>query len=66
LLPLIYLSGRSFTAKGGGQSVRATGLEWKTPSPPPKHNFDETPVVTGEPYNYPPLAESGEPLPQHA
>ena len=25
----------------------ATGLEWETPSPPPTHNFDSTPVVTG-------------------
>ena len=25
---------------------RATGLEWKTPSPPPTHNFEVTPVVT--------------------
>jgi cytochrome c oxidase subunit 1 len=30
----------------------ATGLEWKTPSPPPLHNFDETPVVTQEAYDY--------------
>lgn len=27
-------------------------LEWKTTSPPHEHNFDESPVVTGEPYNY--------------
>ena len=29
-------------------------LEWQTPSPPPTDNFDETPVVTEEPYDYPP------------
>jgi cytochrome c oxidase subunit 1 len=30
----------------------ATGLEWQTPSPPPVYNFDETPVVTEEAYDY--------------
>ena len=30
----------------------ATGLEWQTASPPPVHNFDETPVVTHEAYDY--------------
>jgi cytochrome c oxidase subunit 1 len=32
----------------------ATGLEWKMPSPPTTHNFDYTPVITEEPYNYSP------------
>ncbi len=35
------------------KSVASHGLEWKTPSPPPTHNFEETPVVTEEPYDYP-------------
>jgi cytochrome c oxidase subunit 1 len=30
----------------------ATGLEWTTPSPPPKDNFETTPVVTEDPYTY--------------
>jgi cytochrome c oxidase subunit 1 len=30
----------------------ATGLEWRTPSPPPTENFPETPVVTWEAYDY--------------
>ena len=30
----------------------AAGLEWKTTSPPPTFNFDETPVVTWEAYDY--------------
>src|SRR5438552_13883147 len=47
LLPLIYLVWSLFHGrKAVANPWRATGLEWKTPSPPPKHNFDETPVVT--------------------
>jgi len=30
----------------------ASGLEWHTPSPPPSHNFEETPVVTQGAYDY--------------
>jgi cytochrome c oxidase subunit I len=32
----------------------ATGLEWKTASPPPPDNFDETPIVDEEVYNFVP------------
>jgi cytochrome c oxidase subunit 1 len=31
---------------------QATGLEWQTVSPPPKHNFAPTPSVTAGPYEY--------------
>ncbi|HTT62733.1 MAG TPA: cbb3-type cytochrome c oxidase subunit I [Bryobacteraceae bacterium] len=31
---------------------RATGLEWQTPSPPPPENFEITPVVTSDAYDY--------------
>ncbi|HET7369973.1 MAG TPA: cbb3-type cytochrome c oxidase subunit I [Gammaproteobacteria bacterium] len=30
----------------------ATGLEWKTASPPPPHNFKEPIMVTDKPYDY--------------
>jgi cytochrome c oxidase subunit I len=30
----------------------AEGLEWRTSSPPPTHNFETPPVVTGGPYAY--------------
>jgi cytochrome c oxidase subunit 1 len=67
LLPVIYLTWSLFRGrKSVANPWRATGLEWQTPSPPPKHNFQETPVVNEEAYNYPPLAENGEELPRHA
>jgi cytochrome c oxidase subunit 1 len=53
LIPMIYLVwsmryGKPAPANPWG----ATGLEWRTPSPPPTENFPETPVVTWEPYHY--------------
>jgi cytochrome c oxidase subunit 1 len=36
----------------GPNPWKAKGLEWTTPSPPPTENFEETPVVTEEAYNY--------------
>jgi cytochrome c oxidase subunit 1 len=35
----------------------ATGLEWRTMSPPPTENFVRTPVVTWEAYEYRPMEE---------
>jgi cytochrome c oxidase subunit 1 len=32
----------------------ATGLEWRTSSPPVVENFPEIPVVNEEPYDYTP------------
>ncbi len=32
---------------------QATGLEWQVPSPPPTENFERTPVVSTDPYDYP-------------
>ncbi|MFI5089428.1 MAG: cytochrome c oxidase subunit I [Terriglobales bacterium] len=53
MLPLIYLLwslryGEIAPANPWG----STGLEWQTTSPPPTHNFEETPVVTEEAYAY--------------
>ena len=28
------------------------GYEWLSTSPPPKHNFHETPVITEDPHSY--------------
>ncbi|HEU4596389.1 MAG TPA: cytochrome c oxidase subunit I [Pyrinomonadaceae bacterium] len=35
----------------------ATGLEWRTSSPPPTENFVQTPVVTWEAYEFRPVEE---------
>ncbi|WP_217473901.1 cytochrome c oxidase subunit I [Stutzerimonas stutzeri] len=37
----------------------AAGLEWRTSSPPPTHNFVETPIVDFDAYEYPPEATHG-------
>jgi cytochrome c oxidase subunit I len=53
LLPLIYFTwSLKYGEVAGANPWGATGLEWKTASPPPVHNFDETPVVTHEAYDY--------------
>jgi cytochrome c oxidase subunit 1 len=53
LLPVLYLwwSLRR-GAVAGPDPWHATGLEWQTASPPPVHNFERTPRVTGAPYAY--------------
>ncbi len=53
IMPLIYL----FWSWRYGPAAppnpwRATGLEWQTDSPPPKHNFEVTPIVTHKAYDY--------------
>src|SRR6185369_3527864 len=56
LLPLIYfIWSLRYGRPAPANPWNATGLEWKTPSPPPKHNFHETPIVKDDPYDYPPL-----------
>ena len=53
LLPLIYfIWSLRFGRKAGPNPWNATGLEWTTTSPPPTFNFEETPVVTEEAYDY--------------
>jgi len=54
VIPLIYLIwSMRYGPAAGPNPWGATGLEWQTPSPPPTENFEEIPVVTAEPYNYP-------------
>ena len=54
LLPFCYLIGSLFWGKKAGQNYwGAKGLEWEAAATPPAtENFDKTPVVTEEPYEY--------------
>jgi len=62
LIPLVYLIWSMRYGKIAGPNPwNATGLEWKTASPPITENFEETPVVTEEAYDYvhmPPMPSS--------
>jgi len=55
LTPLFYLS---YSLLRGTRATEnpweATGLEWKTSSPPQTENFRHIPTVVDGPYNYPP------------
>jgi cytochrome c oxidase subunit 1 len=53
LMPMIYLIWSLKHGKlAGANPWGAMGLEWLIPSPPPTYNFEETPVVTWEAYQY--------------
>lgn len=53
LMPLVYLLLSLWYGRSAGNNPwEATGLEWTTTSPPPHDNFEETPTVTHEPYDY--------------
>jgi len=54
LIPMVYFAWSMRYGKiASSNPFEATGLEWTVSSPPPPHNFDKTPVVTDEPYDYP-------------
>jgi cytochrome c oxidase subunit I len=53
LMPMVYfIWSLRYGAVAGANPWGATGLEWTVSSPPPKHNFEETPVVTTDAYDY--------------
>jgi cytochrome c oxidase subunit 1 len=53
ILPLFYLIWSwKYGPKATANPWRATGLEWKTPSPPTQHNFETTPIVNFDAYDY--------------
>ena len=64
VLPLFYLGWSLFWGRRSGPNPwKATGLEWQTSSPPPKHNFVRTPTVHRGPYTY---TTESEAVPQNA
>ena len=53
VLPLIYLTGSLLRGRNASANPwHATGLEWRTPSPPPSNNFAAAPTVRTPPYRY--------------
>jgi cytochrome c oxidase subunit 1 len=53
IIPMIYLLwSMRYGKPAGANPWGSTGLEWQTPSPPPTNNFEETPIVTREVYDY--------------
>ena len=55
VLPLFYLGWSLIWGRRAGPNPwGATGLEWTTPSPPPTHNWERTPIVKLGPYAYDP------------
>jgi cytochrome c oxidase subunit 1 len=53
ILPMVYLLWSMRYGKvAEANPWHAAGLEWMIPSPPTTYNFDETPTVTWEAYNY--------------
>jgi cytochrome c oxidase subunit 1 len=53
LLPFTYLLySMRYGDPAEANPWNLTGLEWTVPSPPPQHNFDVQPTVSGPPYDY--------------
>ena len=53
LIPMIYLIwSLRYGPQASANPWGATGLEWRTSSPPPTENFKEVPVVNEGPYEY--------------
>ncbi len=58
LIPLVYfIWSMRYGPIAPANPWGAKGLEWTVPSPPPTENFEETPIVTEEAYNYAPIPE---------
>jgi cytochrome c oxidase subunit 1 len=58
LIPLVYfIWSMRYGPIAPANPWGAKGLEWTVPSPPPTENFEETPIVTEEAYDYAPIPE---------
>jgi cytochrome c oxidase subunit 1 len=53
LMPVVYLAHSLIWGKDAGDNPwMLPGLEWRTSSPPPTENFEKTPIVTWEAYEF--------------
>jgi cytochrome c oxidase subunit I len=53
LMPVVYLAQSLINGKPAGDNPwMLPGLEWRTSSPPPTENFEKTPIVTWEAYEF--------------
>ena len=53
LMPVVYLAHSLLYGKPAGDNPwMLPGLEWRTSSPPPTENFEKTPIVTWEAYEF--------------
>jgi cytochrome c oxidase subunit 1 len=59
ILPMIYLAwSMRYGPVADANPWPSTGLEWRTTSPPPTHNFAQTPIVTWGAYDFTSLAQA--------
>ena len=61
IMPILYLTWAAFFGKKASSNPwGATTLDWThTESPPSPHNFESTPVVTADPYDYRVIQKEG-------
>jgi cytochrome c oxidase subunit 1 len=53
IMPVIYLGHSLIYGRAAGDNPwMLPGLEWRTSSPPPTENFEKTPIVTWEAYEF--------------
>jgi cytochrome c oxidase subunit 1 len=59
LIPAVYLTwSMRYGRRAEANPWNLPGLEWRTASPPPTENFETTPIVTWEAYEFAPAEET--------